>query len=113
MCEKNTLKLILSEIHKHSCVLFDDRLVSVLLYGSYARGDYDSESDIDIMILADIEPDSVTEYMRKLRDAVYMLEIENDCVISLCITPVSNFEKYKKVSPFYRNVLKEGIAIAG
>ena len=31
-----------------------DKLNKVILYGSYARGDYDDESDIDIMILADI-----------------------------------------------------------
>ena len=31
-----------------------DKLDKVILYGSYARGDYDDESDIDIMVLADI-----------------------------------------------------------
>jgi len=113
MCEKNVLRLILSEVYKRAQELFDNKLVSVLLYGSYARGDYDSESDIDIMILADINTDSVADYMAYLRDSIYMLEIENDCVISLCITPVCNFEKYKNVSPFYRNVLKEGVSIAG
>lgn len=30
----------------------------VLLYGSYARGDYNEKSDVDIMILVDM-PDSV------------------------------------------------------
>ena len=113
MCEKNTLELILSCVHKHSRELFADKLVAVLLYGSYARGDYDSESDIDVMVLADIDADRVVDYMTALRDNVYKLEIENDCVISLCITPVCTFEKYKNVSPFYRNVLKEGISIAG
>ena len=113
MCEKNKLNDILSAVHNHSKQLFADALVDVVLYGSYARGDYDSESDIDIMILADIDTDSVVDYLSRLRDNVYMLEIENDCVISLCITPVCNFERYKKVSPFYRNVLKEGVSIAG
>ena len=28
--------------------VFGDSLVSVLLYGSYARGDYDEYSDVDI-----------------------------------------------------------------
>ena len=111
MCEKNALEFVLSSVRKYAQELFDDKLVSVLLYGSYARGDFDSESDIDIMIIADIETGSVADYMRLLRDKVYMLEIENDCVLSLCITPLYNIEKYKNASPFYRNVLKNGVDI--
>ena len=113
MCEKNKLNEILSEVHDHSKQLFADSLVDVVLYGSYARGDFDSESDIDIMVLADIEQSSVADFLVKLRDRIYMLEIENDCVISLSVTPVGNFEKYKNVSPFYRNVWKEGVRFAG
>jgi len=30
-----------------------DRLRRVVLYGSYARGDYDAESDVDLLIVAD------------------------------------------------------------
>ena len=33
--------------------LLGDRLKKVILYGSYARGDYSENSDIDIMILTD------------------------------------------------------------
>ena len=34
--------------------LLGDRLKKVILYGSYARGDYDKNSDLDIMILTDL-----------------------------------------------------------
>ena len=36
-------------------VLLDDRLKKVILYGSYARGDYNNSSDIDMMILTDFK----------------------------------------------------------
>ena len=113
MCEKNTLNLILSQVHSSAREILGEALNSVVLYGSYARGDYNEESDIDIMVLADIEPSLITDFMEKLRDSIYRLEIDNDCVISLCITPVKRFEKYKSLSPFYRNVWKEGISFAG
>jgi predicted nucleotidyltransferase len=32
---------------------FGNRLRRVVLYGSYARGDYDAESDVDLLIVAD------------------------------------------------------------
>jgi predicted nucleotidyltransferase len=42
--------------------LYGDRLQEVVLYGSYARGDYDEESDIDLMIiLNDLEVDTIEE----------------------------------------------------
>ena len=31
--------------------LLGDMIFKIILYGSYARGDFDSESDIDIMML--------------------------------------------------------------
>ena len=33
--------------------ILGDRLKKVILYGSYARGDYNKKSDVDIMILTD------------------------------------------------------------
>ena len=33
--------------------IFGDSLKKVVVYGSYARGDYQKNSDIDIMILVD------------------------------------------------------------
>ena len=34
--------------------ILGDRLKKVILYGSYARGDYNKKSDVDIMILTDL-----------------------------------------------------------
>ncbi len=35
---------------------FGERLRRIVLYGSYARGDYDAESDVDLLVLADGVP---------------------------------------------------------
>ena len=52
MCTKRQLNEILERVVGGSKTLFGDNLDSVILFGSYARGDYDDESDIDIMIMA-------------------------------------------------------------
>lgn len=112
MCTKNQLGNILSAVAEQAKVLFEDRLDSVILFGSYARGDYDDESDIDIMILADIDIADVNDYTRRLREKIFHLEIEHDCVLSLCVASQDNFERFKDILPFYRNVLEEGVKIA-
>ena len=46
MCSKNTLNNILNCVAENSRTIFGDKLHSVILFGSYARGDFDEESDI-------------------------------------------------------------------
>lgn len=48
----------LAEIQK----IYGLHLKSVILYGSYARGDYTPESDVDIMILVDLPDDEIDQY---------------------------------------------------
>ena len=112
MCTKNDLELILSYVARQSKLLFSDKLDSVVLFGSYARGDYDDESDIDIMILADINNSDITQYTRKLRNMICELELDYDCVLAPCIVSKEVFNRFKDILPFYRNVEKEGVRIA-
>ena len=85
----------------------------IILYGSYARGDYNANSDLDIMILTDFTEEELVEYRMKIRDIACDIELENDIVIS---PVVRNLEKYNErinVIPFYTNVQKEGVVIRG
>lgn len=56
MCEKSELQTILKKVTSASVQLYGKRLNKIILYGSYARGDYTDESDIDIMIVLNCEP---------------------------------------------------------
>ena len=47
---QNLLEQYVEEIKK----IYGTHLQKIILYGSYARGDYTQESDIDIMILVDL-----------------------------------------------------------
>lgn len=50
----NKIDKILNQFVSEISGLLGNRLKKVILYGSYARGDYDKNSDIDIMILTDL-----------------------------------------------------------
>lgn len=54
----------LAEIQK----IYGLHLKSVILYGSYARGDYTPESDVDIMILVDLPDDEIDQYADELAE---------------------------------------------
>ena len=54
----------LSEIQK----IYGAHLKSVILYGSYARGDYTPDSDIDIMILVDLSVEEMDAYSDALSE---------------------------------------------
>ena len=48
MCTKAQLDNIFRQIAQSYRAVYGNDIVAIYLYGSYAREDYDSESDIDI-----------------------------------------------------------------
>lgn len=112
MCTKNQLEIITQKVASLAKQILGDKLVSVILYGSYARGDCDDESDIDIMIVADIPFEKCWNCNVQLIEGLTDTELENEIVISTHVVVADNFNRYCTALPFYRNVSEEGIRIA-
>ena len=112
MCTENQLHSILSRFSAAVRDVFGERLNAVVLYGSYARGDYDVESDIDILLLVDIEKLEIKKYHKQLVKITSDLELEYDIVISPIVENMAEFDKYKAANAFFRNVDKEGVRIS-
>ena len=91
--------------------MFGDRAKKIILYGSYARGDFDNSSDIDIMILTDFSDEEIVEYGEKIWDFTYDIELENNVLISPLIKNIDKFNDWIEVLPFYNNVQKEGVVL--
>ena len=109
---KNIDKII-EEFILESSKILKDRLKKVILFGSYARGDYEKNSDIDIMLLTDCNEEELIKYRGIIRDVACDIELDNDVIISPI---VKNIDKYKEridVIPFYMNVEKEGVILRG
>lgn len=112
MCDKKLLEKVISEIAVFSKNLFKDKLKSVILYGSYARGDYDDESDIDIMIVVDMTQEELCKYRWDLSCCCSNVNIENGVFTAAVLVSEAMLEKWKYDMPFYANVIKEGIVYA-
>jgi uncharacterized protein len=81
----------------------------VILYGSRARGDEQTDSDWDIIILTNLQSNIETE--RKFRHKLYDLEIETDESFSVFVYSKQNWQNIQKISPFFRNVTTEGLQL--
>lgn len=101
------LKKYVAEIHG----LYGSRLKTVILYGSYARGDFNSDSDIDIMILVDLEEQEIRDKGRLLSDVTFEYNFDNDLMIMPIVKNLEHFNKWIRAYPFYYNVKKEGIEL--
>ena len=88
---------------------YGDRLSKIILYGSYARGDFNEESDIDFMVvLKDKEVRAVKEITSTYK-LLNELTLKNNIWVSMFATSITKFETATKA--LYRFVRKEGIII--
>ena len=55
MCNQSTLNVLLKEAGVGLKNIFGKKLENFLLYGSYAHGGYDSESDFDVFALVNMD----------------------------------------------------------
>lgn len=102
---------IINEFIKGVNDILGDRVKKVILYGSYARGDFNNNSDIDIMILTDLSDEEIVKYRTKIWDFSYDVELKNGVMISSLIKNIDKFNYWLEALPFYMNVQKEGVVL--
>jgi predicted nucleotidyltransferase len=86
-----------------------DPSAKVILFGSRARGDERKDSDWDILVLTSYPLDLEKE--RKFRNHLYDLELETGEPFSLFAYSESDWNSRQKITPFYFNVIKEGVEL--
>lgn len=108
MCTELQLKKISKEIEKCYRQIYGTEIYAIFLYGSYARGDYDDESDIDYVAVVHGDRLELQEKLKRMWDLSADIGLDNDVVISPVVIPYNEFDKYQEVLPFYNNIIEEG-----
>ena len=112
MCTQLQLHIILQTIYEKSIAEFGDKLDAVILYGSYARGDYDEESDIDVMVRVKLDKFELKKHRKTFSHLGSDLGLEHNIYVSIHLQDFETFNKFKEDLPFYTNVNREGVLIS-
>lgn len=92
-------------------LIYGESLKKIVVYGSYARGDYNNNSDVDIMILVDSSEAQIKKRFNDVCDLAFDYELKYGIVISPLVKNEEHFMKWSETLPFYRNVKLEGVAV--
>ncbi len=111
MCTRNNLNKILEKVVLKSKDIFGSALDSVILFGSYAGNDYSEESDIDILILADVSSEKLSNYREAIDGLCGELLFEYGIVVTVIEKDTETYNKYSSISPLYKSIEKEGIKL--
>lgn len=98
---------------EHVKAIYGNHLQKIILYGSYARGEATPSSDIDIMILVDLDDMEIKKYSDALSDVTYDINLDYDVMIMPIVKNENHFNYWVKVYPFYNNVNREGVSLYG
>ncbi|MCM1244032.1 MAG: nucleotidyltransferase domain-containing protein [Roseburia sp.] len=100
---KTKLQKITQTVVKSVVELLEDEIYKIVLYGSYARGDFDTESDIDIIILLNCDEKKLKFYRKEITLLASQISLENDIEVSLLLKSRETFESRRSVLSFYHN----------
>ena len=99
---------VVEELRSSLREAFADSFKGMILYGSYARGDHDEGSDVDLLVLFE-DKDAADRARAAVSElACEMLTKHGELVSAV---PLGEQEYRKGRSPFYLNVKREGILI--
>lgn len=110
-CTERKLEEVIHDIVAAYREVFGGRIEQILLYGSYARGDADGDSDIDIAAIVHGDRQELQEKLKKVWDVSSDLELKYGVIISPTVIPYDEFMAYKEDLPYYRNISEEGIRV--
>lgn len=104
----SAVRQALNDLQQALAQIYGERLRGIYLYGSYARGDYHPDSDVDVIIALEgmVNP---SQEIDRIGDRVAAICLERNILIATFPVPEKWLETRK--SPLFENVRREGIRL--
>jgi predicted nucleotidyltransferase len=104
----DTTRILLQELKGGLKTLYGARLKAVYLYGSYARGEQDEESDIDVLVV-------LTDFDRAAAEIDRASELTAQLCLKYCVLLSKVFGREREWltsrTPFLNNVRQYAVAV--
>ena len=113
MCTYTQLHQVTNQMAQCYHDIYGADIVGIFLYGSYARGDFHENSDMDVMILTSLDDDGIRKIENSVYDIASDYELSENVHISVSIKNIDHFNYWLGALPYYDNVEKEGIVLVG
>ncbi len=109
----NTLKELIAELELNLKKIFKEKLRKIIVFGSYARNTQEIGSDLDIMVLLDLDETELKDYREQLLDVNVELTTRYGIVLSIITNSYNHFNEWVEYMPFFKAVQTEGIEVYG
>ena len=103
--------MILQRLRADMQVLFPQDTVDTILFGSYARGDEEPGSDIDVLVLVDASRKTISERNWQVGNAAAEYLLDYGIVVSPIVENREYYNMNAEILPFYRNIRREGVQL--
>ena len=91
---------------------YGDDLQRLVLFGSKARGDFDEESDLDVLVVVRMSEGDYWQHWNKIIDLTYDLELKYNVVFSLLIKNEPEYALMRQWNLLInRNIDQDGIGL--
>ena len=108
---KEELDSIINEYISEIKKILGADLKRAVIYGSYARGEYEEESDIDIALFTLKEPEEFYLLINKISELTFEYNVKYDIILSPVFQNIIDYNRMLRVVPYYQSIQKEGILI--
>jgi len=90
---------------------FDGQLISVVLFGSRARGEAELDSDMDVLV---VMSNAAPEIRKEIRYLAVEVWLEHDIYLSTRVWSRAHWRKLEELQTLlYRNIHRDGINLLG
>ena len=94
------------------CGIVQQDKIEAILFGSYARGDADPGSDINVLILVDASRQDISDRNWQVGDLAAELLLDHGIAVSPLVENREYFNQNLQLFPFYRSIEREGVRIS-
>ena len=111
MLSKQDIDRITAQLCEQLAKLFPESRIEALLFGSYARGDMESGSDVDLLVLVDSSREDITEKSWQIGNIAGDLSLDCGTMIMPIVENKDYYSSHIDLLPFFQNVNREGVRI--